>query len=130
MHIASGAHGPCLHLQQLFEVAHGAVGNNDGTSTERLLLITEDMEAGSFAQVVGVSSFGGSGTNVYHVVWGMTPAEDRALVSRRPIYWFPSESTSQQEPAPEVEYWIMGTWTAWQKCCKMEQEADGVYGYT
>ena len=87
------------------------------------------MEARFLSQVVGVSSFGSTGTNCHQILWGVRPDERLEPARTRAISWWPGGL--QQPVAPPLRgYFIVGTWSAWQVPWIMEEESEGVYGYT
>lgn len=125
------AHGPSLHVHQLFEMAGVTCGDIDDElepSDWRVLVNTELVGAASRTQTVGVSSFGSSGTNVHHVLWGIKRGDQLDTASSCPIHWFPAVMMATE--SDDAEYHIVGTWTAWEKPQKMEVESPGVFVHT
>lgn len=117
-------HGPVLHLRQFLELPE-----DESEAHQRLLCLTEVIEAKGYAQIVGVSSFGSTGTNCHCLLRGdkaEAQTEPRPAV---PLTWWPGGMQKEESP-PADGYYVAGTWTAWQWPCKMDEEAPGVFGYT
>eukprot|EP00747_Dinoflagellata_sp_TGD_P152174 gnl/TRDRNA2_/TRDRNA2_177274_c3_seq1.p1 gnl/TRDRNA2_/TRDRNA2_177274_c3~~gnl/TRDRNA2_/TRDRNA2_177274_c3_seq1.p1 ORF type:complete len:672 (+),score=142.58 gnl/TRDRNA2_/TRDRNA2_177274_c3_seq1:108-2018(+) len=134
LQLEAALHGPCIHLHELLDFDFL---EEDGefeldTPKSRLHLPVEMYEARQPMQIVGVTSFGSSGTNVHHVIWGERSKEFIARVSQRPsLKFFPGLVA---EPSDELQskegYFIRGTWTGFQSYQQMEYEQEGVYGFT
>lgn len=125
-----GAHAPCIHLRQLM---HPAVldeeeDEGDDSVLGRMLIPLEVLEARTWVQTVGVSSFGGTGTNVHHVLWGKRPEEKHAAIEPRPVQWWPGAEYTQTPL--DMSHYIIGTWSAWEKMEQMRIEPDGTYVHT
>lgn len=125
-------HAPNIHLRQLFELAETCTAqDDDDRSTDPVcpLIPNEVLEASGLTQTIGVSSFGSSGTNVHQILWGMKHLERNEASTGQPIHWFPATVATAAAEAAEVQvdYHIVGSWTAWQRPCPMEVESPGVY---
>mmetsp|Transcript_11471 Transcript_11471/g.21528 ORF Transcript_11471/g.21528 Transcript_11471/m.21528 type:complete len:1191 (-) Transcript_11471:171-3743(-) len=123
-----GTHGPCIHLRQLFEI--GATAAEDAEDGGRVCIPIEAIPSRSLSSVVGVTSFGGSGTNVHHVLSGVRKFPKAKEKRGKQLAYFPSNTKLPEIGAPEVGYFICGSWTAYEKPLRMEVESEGVYGYT
>merc|ERR1712178_149350 len=80
-------------------------------------------------QTIGVSSFGGSGTNVHQIVAGFRADHRQERSAENDLHWFPS-GLPGDSTAPKVGYFIVGSWNAWSEPVQMEEEEPGIYGYT
>lgn len=122
-----GVHAPCIHLRQLL---HPAILGSDveasmGSSLGRLHIPLEAVEARTAVQTIGVSSFGDTGTNVHHVLWGKRFDSQGPSVEPRPLQWWPAAEYSL---TPEdMSHYIIGTWSAWGEMEQMRIEPDGTY---
>jgi hypothetical protein len=122
----AGAHGPCLHLRELF--ANGFAIEPDGKP--RVQIPTETLQQESTQKnSAGVTSFGGSGTNVHHILVGSLKAQVEVVSKsdRSRLNWFPSGLNAA---LPPMSYHLVGSWNAYRESSPMEFEGDGVYGYT
>jgi len=100
-----------------------------GEERQRLHFLTEVIEARGYRQLVGVSSFGASGSSCHQLVIGEKPTEQRITRKQRPLTWWPGSKQKEVNP-PLRGYFIVGTWTAWEQCQRMEEESEGVFAYT
>lgn len=118
-----GVHGPQIHLHELVDA------QLDEEARSRMLFLTEATEARGYAQIYGVSSFGRSGSNCHQVLLGQkpTPPEQPQF---RSIQWWPGSKRSEQAWHVLRGYFLVGTMTAWTEGLRMEEESEGVYGYT
>lgn len=125
------AHGPNLHLRQFLRLptADNADDAVSHSSSSRVHFAIEACEARGHVQLVGVSSFGSAGSNVHALLWGQQPASQRQAKEPRPLTWWPA-APNKEINRPFRGYFIVGTSTAWQYGYRMEEEGDGVWGYT
>jgi len=125
MQIQMAAHGPCLHIRQLFQIGVSAAEDGPASNDARVQLPTEATPMSEFGcQTVGVSSFGGSGTNVHQILSGVRKGTTQDKPSENSLHWFPS-GVAGDATAPEVGYFIVGSWNAWSKPEQMEVEEPG-----
>ena len=123
-----GAHGPGLHLRQLFSLGRDV---NEEETEQRLCLPVEALGTNLPRQLSGVSSFGSAGTNVHFTVWGSSEHRTRLTGTPRPIRWFPlCPNISQILEEHQTVYDIIGTWSAWERTQRMVLESPGVWVYT
>mmetsp|Transcript_59161 Transcript_59161/g.152155 ORF Transcript_59161/g.152155 Transcript_59161/m.152155 type:complete len:1274 (-) Transcript_59161:140-3961(-) len=118
-----GLHSPMLHLRTLLATC------DDDPWRCRMQVLSELCEARFHSQVVGVSSFSSTGTNCHHVLWGSKLEEKKYMPEQRPITWWPGGSHKEANP-PLQGYYVCGTWSAWEQPCLMQEESEGVFGYT
>jgi len=120
-----GLHAPQIHLHQFLDV------QIDEDERKRWIFPTEVLEARGFAQLLGVSSFGRTGSNCHQVFIGERPEPMRKPLPSRTLQWWPRAKANQKEAIPVLRgYYLVGTMTAWTHGLRMEEEAEGVYGYT
>mmetsp|Transcript_30893 Transcript_30893/g.88871 ORF Transcript_30893/g.88871 Transcript_30893/m.88871 type:complete len:1295 (+) Transcript_30893:66-3950(+) len=123
-----GTHGPMLHLHQMLDMA-GMVQDGVEESERRMLMLTEAIEAKSVTQLVGLSSFGSTGTNCHNILWGKLALPQAEPRLSRPLSWWPAAVQAEVQP-PLKGYYIVGTWTAWKQPRLMQETSEGVFEYT
>jgi polyketide synthase-associated protein len=128
--IQRGAHGVCLHLHQLFEMGIAAAEDADSeeVGNARLRVPTEVVQVPFDLQTAGVASFGGSGTNVHHILSGIGASRVDDGPIDNSLNWFPS-SIRGDVTTPKDGYYIIGSWNGWSEPVKMEAEEPGVYDF-
>lgn len=134
---------------QLFRILYG---NKSGTmtATQHLMELNPHIEIwNDEAPVIinteavpnrTISSFAGAtgrsltGSMVHCILWGEVSTDDRQLrntVSREGIMFWPGGGGEEAEGTEGVKsYSICGSWSSFNAVDKMEQEEDGVFGYT
>jgi len=123
-----GVHGPQIHLREMMDAQLDDM--DDQQRALRMLFLTEATEARGYAQIYGVSSFGRSGSNCHQVILGEKPTPPQQPQFRS-VQWWPGSKRAQKEAWRVLRgYYLVGTMTAWTDGLRMEEESEGVYGYT
>eukprot|EP00443_Scrippsiella_acuminata_P129757 CAMPEP_0115605596 /NCGR_PEP_ID=MMETSP0272-20121206/17545_1 /TAXON_ID=71861 /ORGANISM="Scrippsiella trochoidea, Strain CCMP3099" /LENGTH=1305 /DNA_ID=CAMNT_0003041195 /DNA_START=17 /DNA_END=3933 /DNA_ORIENTATION=+ len=120
-------HGPTIHLHQLMDCS--SLTDDDSTS-ERMLHLTEAIEAASYNQRPVFSPSGIQATNSQMMLWGHKHTNQQGQRAPKDITWWPTAPVPKNVLQPLKGYYIVGTWTAWTQPIKMEQVEDGTWAYT
>lgn len=125
-----GIVAPNTHLRQLNP--HIDIHNHPS-----LLMGVEPCEQRNSAVFAGVSSYGFGGTNVHIHCYGgvdeeMRPPPEPTSSEFRPrlSFWPGGGGDLGSMNRPKRGFFIIGTWTNWSEVEQMEEEGDGVFGYT
>lgn len=117
-----GLHSPSIHLKN-------TIAGCSYTSSQRLHLPLEIMEAHAAEGLIGITSVGSTGTSVHHQIWGRRLFEQHQALPSRPILWFPAARTSEAE-CPKNKFYIVGSWNGWEAAEQMESLSAGVFSHT
>lgn len=126
-------HGPSLHLREFSELSDFPTDKESvGKEVNKFAISTEHLEAPSPGQHVGVSAFSATGTNVHHIIYGIKA--ELLHSNSAPIHWFPNTNDVEMEEASDTDamllkadFFIVGTWSAWQKPEPMKEESPKVW---
>jgi len=123
-----GLSAPTLHLRQLnphIDFEDSAIAMSD----ERLCYRMSSCYQSIFARGFG-------GTNINLISFGEidetihAPPEVAEDFRPKLVYWPSGGGMLEFESRPRLGYFISGTWNDWANNERMEEEGDGVYGFT
>mmetsp|Transcript_165015 Transcript_165015/g.529747 ORF Transcript_165015/g.529747 Transcript_165015/m.529747 type:complete len:1169 (+) Transcript_165015:86-3592(+) len=126
-----GVHGSMSPLQHLFQVNPLIAGHDLG---ERMLLLTENLASLTEASFLGVTSCGMGGTNAHLLTYCRAvtdvPSISPLAAGDKLAFWPGGGGFLAKHETPRRAYTIVGSWSSWEIAADMEEESEGVYGYS